>query len=133
MILAKMVTHLLLKKKINVHFIYASCKHDGQYKAWLVAGGHFTDTPINSVYSSVASLPGVCITIFLAKLNGLEFWLTDIGNAYLKTNTLVKVYNVARKEFACVGLEGHVLIIIKALYGLKSSGARWWEVLADVL
>jgi Reverse transcriptase (RNA-dependent DNA polymerase) len=25
------------------------------------------------------------------------------------------------------------IVIVKALYGLKSSGARWWEVLADVL
>jgi Reverse transcriptase (RNA-dependent DNA polymerase) len=25
------------------------------------------------------------------------------------------------------------LLVVKALYGLKSSGARWWEVLADVL
>jgi Reverse transcriptase (RNA-dependent DNA polymerase) len=28
---------------------------------------------------------------------------------------------------------GHTLVIVKALYGLKSSGANWWEVLADVL
>ena len=44
-----------------------------------------------------------------------------------------KVYIIAGKEFACVGLEGHFLVIVKALYGLKSSGARWWEVLADML
>ena len=30
-------------------------------------------------------------------------------------------------------LEGHTLIIFKALYGLKSSGARWHERLVDVL
>ena len=30
-------------------------------------------------------------------------------------------------------LEGHVLKITKALYGLKSSGARWHDVLADAL
>jgi hypothetical protein len=45
-------------KKINIHFAYA-VKHDGRYKAHLVAGGHLTDTPINSIYSSVASLRGV--------------------------------------------------------------------------
>jgi hypothetical protein len=73
------------------------------------------------------------MTVFLAELNGCEFWSTDIGNAYLESNTMEKVYIIAGKEFACVGLEGHVLVIIKALYGLKSSGARWWEVLADVL
>ena len=119
-------------KKINVHFVYA-CKHDGRYKARLVAGGHLTDTPIDSVYSSVASLRGVRMTVFLAELNDLEFWSTDIGNAYLESNTMEKVYIIAGKEFACVGLEGHILVIVKALYGLKSSGARWWEVLADVL
>jgi Reverse transcriptase (RNA-dependent DNA polymerase) len=55
------------------------------------------------------------------------------GNAYLESNTLEKIYIVGGKEFGCVGLEGHTLVIVKALYGLKSSGARWWEVLADVL
>ena len=29
-------------------------------------------------------------------------------------------------------LEGHVFIIVKALYGLKSSGLRWHERFADV-
>jgi Reverse transcriptase (RNA-dependent DNA polymerase) len=119
-------------KRINTHFVYA-CKHDGRYKARLVAGGHLTDTPVDSVYSSVASLRGVRMVIFLAELNGLNFWSTDIGNAYLESNTMEKVYIVAGKEFACVGLEGHTLVIVKALYGLKSSGVRWWEVLADVL
>jgi hypothetical protein len=44
-----------------------------------------------------------------------------------------KIYIIGGKEFACVGLEGHTLVVVKALYGLKSSGCRWWEVLADVL
>ena len=29
--------------------------------------------------------------------------------------------------------EGHTLIIVKELYGLKSSVLRWWERLSDVL
>ena len=36
-------------KKINVHLVFA-VKHDGRHKAWMVAGGHLTDTPIDSVY-----------------------------------------------------------------------------------
>ena len=70
---------------------------------------------------------------FLAELNGLELWSTDIGNAYLESNTKEKVYIVAGKEFECVGLDGHTLVIAKALYGLKSSGLRWHEVISDVL
>jgi hypothetical protein len=44
-------------KRINVHFVYA-VKHDGRYKAQLVAGGHLTDTPVDSVHSSVVPLRG---------------------------------------------------------------------------
>ena len=117
-------------KKINVHFVYA-CKHDGRHKARLVAGGHLTDTPIDSVYSSVVSLRGIRIISFIAELNGLEFWSTDIGNAYLESKTKEKVFIVAGPEFG--DRAGHTLIIVRALYGLKSSGLRWWERFADVL
>ena len=99
----------------------------------LVAGGHLTDTPIDSVYSSVASLKGVRTVVFLAELNDLDFWSTDISMAYLESYTQEKGLIVAGKEFASVGLEGHTLLINKALYGLKSSGKRWWEVFSDVL
>jgi Reverse transcriptase (RNA-dependent DNA polymerase) len=119
-------------KKTNLHFVY-TVKHNGRYKARLIAGGHLTNMPIDSIYSSVACLRGIQLVMFLAELNGLEFWSTDIGNACLESNTLEKIYIVGGKEFGCVGLEGHTLVIIKALYGLKSSGARWWEVLAGVL
>ena len=68
-------------KKIRVHFVYA-VKHDGRFKVRLVAGGHLTDTPVDSVYSSVVSLRGLRLVIFLGELNGLDTWATDIGNAY---------------------------------------------------
>ena len=43
-------------------------KHDGRRKSRLVAGGHLTEVPTESVYSSVVSLRGVRIVIFLAEL-----------------------------------------------------------------
>jgi len=116
--------------KIKVHFVY-DVKHDGRHKARLVAGGHMTDTPLDSVYSSVVSLRGVRILTFLAEHNECETWATDIGNAYLESKTKEKVYIVAGPEFQ--ELEGCTLIIDKALYGLKSSGLRWHERFADVL
>jgi hypothetical protein len=119
-------------KKITVHFVYA-VKHDGRHKARLVAGGHLTDTPIDSVYSTVVSLKGVRFVIFAAELNQLLVWTTDVGNAYLESYTQEKVYFIAGPEFAPFGLEGHILLIVRALYGLKSSGLRWWERLSDVL
>jgi Reverse transcriptase (RNA-dependent DNA polymerase) len=55
----------------------------------------------------------------------------DIGNAYLETTTKEKVYIVAEPEFRT--LEGHTLIIFKALYDLLSSGLCWYQRCADVL
>ena len=73
-------------KVIRVHLIY-DVKHDGWHKARLVADGHLTDIPDDSVYSSVVSLHGLRILLFLAELNGLTVWGTDIGNAYLEALT----------------------------------------------
>ena len=116
--------------KIRVHFVFA-VKHDGRHKARLVADGHLTDTPIDSVYSGVVSLRSLRIVVFLAELNKLELWGADIGNAYLEAKTKEKVYIIGGTGFG--DLEGHTLIIYKALYGLKSSGARWHEKLVDSL
>ena len=55
----------------------------------------------------------------------------DVGSAYLEALTQEKVYIIAGPEFG--PLEGHTLIIYKALYGLRSSGLRWHERMADVL
>ena len=117
-------------KKIKVHLVYA-VKHDGRHKARLVAGGHLTDTPIDSVYSSVVSLHGIQLLTFLGELNNSKVWATDIRNAYLKSITQEKVYIVAGPEFG--KHEGHTNIINKALYSLKSSGLRWHERFSEVL
>jgi hypothetical protein len=117
-------------RKIRVHLVYA-VKHDGRHKARLVADGHLTEVPMDSVYSGVVSLRGLRLVIFLAELNGLNIWSTDIGNAYLESKTKEKVCFIAGKEFG--ELQGHLLIIEKALYGLRSSGARWHDKLWDCL
>jgi len=74
-------------------------KHDGRHKARLVAGGHLTETPIDSACSSVNSLRGVRLLAFLGELNSLKIWSTDIGNAYLETHTKEKVCVIAGPEF----------------------------------
>ena len=117
-------------KKIRVHLIY-DVKHDGRHRARLVADGHLTDVPIDSVYSGVVSLRGLRLLLFIAELNGLETWATDIASAYLEAHTAEKVYIIAGPEFK--RLQGHILIIDKALYGLRSSGARWHDRLSDSL
>ena len=117
-------------KAIPCHFVY-DVKHDGRHKARFVAGGHRTDTPVDSVYSSVTSLEGIRIITLIAELNDLSLWSTDVGNAYLYSFTTEKVVFYAGPEFG--ELEGHLFVIVKALYGLKSSGKRWHDRLFDVL
>ena len=117
-------------KKINLHFVY-DVKHDGRFKARVVAGGHLTETPVESIYSGVVSLRGIRIVTFIAELNNLEVWQTDIGNAYLEAYTDEKVYVIAGPEFG--ELEGHIFVIRKALYGLKTSAVRWHERFSHVL
>jgi hypothetical protein len=91
----------------------------------------WADIPLESVYSSVISLRGLRIVTFLSELNGLVLWATDIGNAYLEAFTMEQNYIVAGPEFG--QLEGHYLIIVKALYGLRTSGLRRHERFANCL
>jgi Reverse transcriptase (RNA-dependent DNA polymerase) len=106
-------------------------KHDGRHKARLVAGGHLTEPNTESLYLGVVSLRGIRLIVFLAKLNQLELWGADVGNAYLEALTKEKVYIIGGPEFG--DLAGHTLLIYKALYGLRSSGLCWRQRFADAL
>ncbi len=106
-------------------------KHDLHHKARLVAGGHLTDPPKDSVHSGVISLRRLHLVALFAEFNGLQFWAADVGNAYLEALTKEKVYIIAGPKFG--DLEGHMLLIHRALYGLHPSGARWHEHFADTL
>ena len=91
-------------KNIRVHFIY-DVKHDGRHRTRLVAGSHLMDIPVDSVYSGVVSLRGFRLLVFLAELNGLEVWSTDISSAYLEAYTKEKVCIITGPEFG--PLNGH--------------------------
>ncbi len=118
-------------KKVPVHFVF-DIKFDLRRKARLVAGGHLTKPIYNDApYSGIASLKSIRTCIFLAELNGLSLCAADVGNAYLEAETKEKLFIIAGPEFG--KLEGNTLIVHKALYGLRTSGARWAEHLADSL
>ena len=110
-------------QKIRVHFVYA-VKHDGRFKARLVADGHLTKEP-------VVSLRSLRMVVFLSQLNDFEIWGADVGNAYLEAHTDQKLCIIAGPEFQ--ELQGHLLIMIKTLHGTRSGGARWHDRLFDIL
>jgi hypothetical protein len=117
-------------QRINVHFVF-DVKQSFKYKAQLVAGGHKTAPPKDSVYSGDVSLWSICLALLTGEINGLETWVGDIAVAYLEAYTKELVYFVAGTKFG--ELYGHTLLIDKALYGLHSSGARFYERLLDSL
>lgn len=117
-------------QQIKVHFAYA-VKYDGRYKARLVVGGHLTNTPVDSVYSSGVSLRCLRLVVFLGELNDFKVCATNNGNTYLEFKTKEKVCIVAGPGFR--DLEGHTLVILKAFYGHRSSGVRWHGRFADTL
>ena len=116
--------------RIKVHLVFA-VKFDGRHKARLVADGHLTPERIENIFSGVVSLRNLRLVIFPGILNNLDLWGADIGNAYLEAFTDESLYIVAGPEFQ--QLEGYILMLLKALYGLKSSGKRWAEVIHDIL
>ena len=64
-------------QKIRVHFVF-DVKHCGKFKARLVADGHLTKEPMETVYSGVVSIRNLRLTMFLAELNNLELWGADV-------------------------------------------------------
>ena len=52
-------------QKIRVQLIF-TVKHDGRDKARLVAGGHLTPEPIESIYSLVVAIRSLRLVVFLA-------------------------------------------------------------------
>jgi len=118
-------------KWVKCHFIF-DAKMDFTCKVCLIAGGHMTDPPLSLTYSSMVSRDSMTIALLIAALNDVDLLATDIGNAYLNALPREKVYTTAGKEFGGE-LEGKPILVVCALYGLKSSGAVWQAHLANTL
>ena len=64
----------------------------------------------------------------LEALNDLDVFPASIGNAYLNSPCREKIWTKAGPEFG--SQQGCVMLIARALYRLKSSGASWRAMLA---
>ncbi len=118
-------------KFIPLHVVF-DVKMDFTRKARLVAGGHVTDPPTSLTYSSVVSRESVRIAFLVAALNGLDVMMADIGNAYLNATTEERYTPLQGLNLVPMHA-GRTLVIVRALYGLKSSGAAWLAHFANTL
>ena len=109
-------------QKIDWHIIFdVNIGNNFQRKARLVSRGHTTEAPAYIAYVSVVSRDSLIIYLMIAALNGLKVLSYYIQNSYLTAPLREKACTTFGPEF---GLDaGKVLIIVRALYCLKSSGA----------
>ena len=114
---------------IKYQFVF-DVKYNLKRKARLVARGDMTNIDEEN-YCGVVNMETLFLSIFVAIHNDLPCIAADVGNAYLNGHTNEKVYFVAGPEFG--KYEGCILVVKKALYGLKTSGARWHEKFSETL
>ena len=125
--------------KIRPHFKFCgtpmifNIKMNGKFtrKARLVADLHKADDPSSISYSSVVSRDNVRICLMAASLNNLDVFACSIGNAYLNANRSQKLWTIVGTKFDCE--KGAVMLIVRRLYGLKSSEAVWRVKLAETI
>ena len=90
-----------------------------------------TETPKCMTYSSVVGQETVRIALVIAALNDLQVKAGGVMNAYVKAPCREKIWTVLGKEFGTD--QGKTAIIVRALYGLKSSGAAFHAHLAECM
>ena len=119
-------------QEVKCHMIFdVKMGENFRRKARMVAGGHMTDAPATLTYSSVVSRDSVRIALTIAALNDLQVLACDIQNAYLTAQCREKIWIKAGPEFGSEA--GKLMLVVRALYGLKSSGAAFRALLAETL
>jgi ribosomal protein L31E len=92
-------------------------------KARFVAGGHKTGLPKDSMYSSVVLRDMVRLFFLIVALNDVNILTCNVQDVYVNAKTKEKVWFKGRDEMG--QHKDKVIVIVHALYGLKSSSACW--------
>ena len=100
-------------------------------KARFVAGGHMTKPPSSMTLSTSITRESVRIAFLLAGLNKLDKKAGDISNAYLNAPCRELICIVTGPEFGSD--EGCDMKVVRAWYGLKSSGAICHAMLSQTM
>ena len=81
-----------------------------------------TGEPLSLTYSSAVSRYSACLKFLIAGINDLYIMACDIRNAYFNAPFQEKIWFAAGPEHKPVKT-GNVMVMVRYLYGLKSSGA----------
>ena len=118
-------------KPLQCYMVF-DVKMDFTRKARFVANGSKTSDPEGSKYAGVVSRESVRIALTYAALMGLSVFAADIQNAYLQAPTSEKFWCVCGPEFGSEE-QGRTAIVVRALYGTKSSGRDFRNHLRDCM
>ena len=117
-------------QEIGLHMIFDIEPGENFWRKDRIAHcGHTTKTPSSVTYRSMVSQDLVQIMLMIAELNDLDLRAADIENTSLTAPCRKKIWIRAGQEFRFD--EGKVFIVVRALYGLKSSGETFWAFLED--
>ena len=104
---------------------------DFRRKAILVTGGHVTKPPATITYESVVSRETVHVALTVADSNDLQVRTVDIQNAYIQATVDENIWTVLGSEFGPDAW--NPAEVVRALYGIKSAGASFWNHLDDCM
>jgi hypothetical protein len=108
---------------VRCHLVFDVKMEDFRRKARLVVGGHMTKAPATLTYASVVSRETVRLALTVAALNDIDVWAADVLNAYITTPCHEKIWTTLGPEFESD--QGRKALVVRALYGLKSSGTAF--------
>ena len=116
--------------EMRTHIVF-DIEMDFTRKAQIIADGSITEVDPNCTYASVVSRASIHIIFLYTALNDLDIMAGDVTAAYLNVQVGEKVYFRCGPEFG--SLQGHLAILAKVLYGLKTSARAWRLHLSEVL
>jgi Reverse transcriptase (RNA-dependent DNA polymerase) len=101
---------------------------DEVWKARLIIQGCLDDEAAEIVSDSAAVASfSVRIVLFLSVLFELPLYVVDAAQAYLQSHNISRIiFARLPKEFRC-RLQGWLFRILKPVYGIKESGAYWFD------
>jgi hypothetical protein len=108
---------------VNAEYVGANC-------TLLLVVKQQTHTGVMT-YASVVSRESARIALTLAALNDLKVKMADIDNTYLMAHITEKVWIVLGPEFGDDA--GKRAFVVRALYGLKFTGATFRHQLAECM